>query len=90
MKSPKTYFVAAVAMTALLVCSFAVAGEIEGPVMKGEVNHTISRAMREYAARRSWTVDLCPNAPSSAARRAALVAQIPMPAMAPTSVSPAR
>jgi len=49
MKSPKTYFVAAVAMTALLVCSFAVAGEIEGPVMKGEVNHALSRAMRDLA-----------------------------------------
>lgn len=49
MKSRKSYSVAAVAMTALLACSFAVAGEIEGPIMKGEVNHTISRAMRDYA-----------------------------------------
>jgi hypothetical protein len=36
-------------MTTLLACSFAVAGEVDGPIIKAEVNHTISRAMREYA-----------------------------------------
>jgi hypothetical protein len=49
MKSGKTYSVAAVTLTALLTCSFAVAGEFGGPIMKGEVNHSVSRPMRDFA-----------------------------------------
>ncbi|HEY6767726.1 MAG TPA: hypothetical protein VI386_23480 [Candidatus Sulfotelmatobacter sp.] len=52
MKSRNTHSVASVAIMTLLACSFAVASQVEGPIMKGEVNHTISRAMREYAPAR--------------------------------------
>jgi hypothetical protein len=58
MKSRKSYSVAAVAMTALLACSFAVAGETEGPVIRGEVNHTVSRALRDYAPLRTETANV--------------------------------
>jgi hypothetical protein len=58
MKSRKSYSVAAVAITALLACSFAVAGETEGPVIRGEVNHTVSRALRDYAPLRTEAANL--------------------------------
>jgi hypothetical protein len=44
-------------MMALLACSFAVAGEVDGPVVRGEVNHAVSRPLREYAPVRTESVD---------------------------------
>jgi hypothetical protein len=58
MKLRKNYSVAAVALSTLLACSFAVAGEVEGPIMRGEVNHATSRAMREYAPVRTEQPEL--------------------------------
>ncbi len=58
MKSRKSYSVAAIAMTALLACSFAAASENEGPVIRGEVNHTVSRALRDYAPLRTESADV--------------------------------
>ena len=52
MKFQKTYFLAAVVCLTLLTCSFALAGEIEGPSIKGEVNHSVSRPLRELAPAR--------------------------------------
>jgi hypothetical protein len=49
MKSRKTYSIAAVAMTVLLACSCAVAGDIQGPVVRGEAAHTLSRPLRDYS-----------------------------------------
>lgn len=49
MKSQKTCSVAAVVCLTLLSCSLAFAGEIEGPIVQGEVSHTLSRPMRELS-----------------------------------------
>jgi hypothetical protein len=49
MKSQRTYSNFAVVCLTLLTCSFALAGESEGPIVKDEVNHALSRPMREYA-----------------------------------------
>jgi hypothetical protein len=49
MKSQRIYSVSAVVCLALFSCSFASAGEIEGPIVRGEVGHTLSRSMRELS-----------------------------------------
>ena len=49
MKSQRTYSISAVVCLTLLTCSFALAGETEGPFVKSEVNHSLSRPMREFA-----------------------------------------
>lgn len=49
MKSQKAVFVSAVVCLTLLACSFAIAGEIEGPVMRGEVGHTLSLPLRDLS-----------------------------------------
>jgi len=68
MKSQKTLFVPAVACLTLLTCSFVFAGEVEGPVMRGEVNHSVSRPMREYAPIQVDTaIRSIPQAPGSTA-----------------------
>ncbi|HTS35842.1 MAG TPA: hypothetical protein VMH04_09235 [Candidatus Solibacter sp.] len=48
MKSQKI-FTSAVAGLMLLVCSFATAEEQFKPVMRGEVDHSVSRPLREYS-----------------------------------------
>jgi hypothetical protein len=53
MKSQRIVPISAVVCLTLLACSFALAGEIEGPFVKGEVNHTVSLPMRELAPVRS-------------------------------------
>jgi hypothetical protein len=49
MKSQRIYAISAVVCLTLLTCSFALAGESEGPFVGGAVTHTLSRPMREYA-----------------------------------------
>ena len=49
MKSQKAYYAGAVGCLTLLACSFAVAGPIEGPTVRGEVSHAVSRPMRELS-----------------------------------------
>jgi len=49
MKSQRIFSLSAVVCLTLLTCSFALAGETEGPFIKGEVNHSVSRPMRELA-----------------------------------------
>ncbi len=56
MKSQKNYFVSAAVCLTLLTGSLAVAGETEGPFIKGEVNHTVSRPMRELAPPRAEVI----------------------------------
>src|SRR5690348_7528914 len=48
MKSQRTYLSAVVGLT-LLTCSFALAGETEGPFIGHASEHTLSRPMREYS-----------------------------------------
>lgn len=49
MKSQKVYFAAAVGCLTLLACSFAIAGQTEGPIVRGEAAHTVSRPVRELS-----------------------------------------
>jgi len=60
MRSHKTLSVPAVVCLTLLTCSFALAGETGGPIIKGEVNHGLSRPMREYAPARLQGTHLPP------------------------------
>lgn len=49
MKSKQMFSVPAVVCATLLTCSFALAGEVSGPIIKGERAHGLSRPMSEYA-----------------------------------------
>lgn len=49
MKSQKTYSVFAVVCATLLICSFALAGETSGPIVRSEVGHALSRPLRELS-----------------------------------------
>jgi hypothetical protein len=48
MESRKKYFV--VVCLTLLACSFAFARQTQGPIVRGEVGHTVSQAMRDLSA----------------------------------------
>jgi hypothetical protein len=52
MNSRKSLFTSAVVGLTLLTCSFALAGQENAPVIKGEVNHSVSRPLRELAPAR--------------------------------------
>jgi len=56
MKSQEKHFVPALLCLTLLTCSFALAGEVSGPIITGEVNHSVSRPMRELASPRTDAV----------------------------------
>lgn len=49
MKFQKTLSVLAVVCMTLLTCSIAVAGDVSGPIVRGENAHTLSRPLREYS-----------------------------------------
>ena len=51
MKSQKTVFASAAVALTLLAASLAFAAQSEGPVLKSEVGHALSRPMRDLAAR---------------------------------------
>jgi hypothetical protein len=64
MRSQKVFSLAATTCAALLVSSFAFAGEAAGPVVSHAVSHSISRSMRELSqtVRAEATVKFAPGA----------------------------
>ncbi len=63
MNFQKTISASAVVGLALLACSFAFAGEIQGPIVNHAVSHTISRPLRELArvARPELSLTMAPS-----------------------------
>lgn len=64
MKSQSACFKSAVGCLTLLACSFALAAETEGPIVRGEVGHTVSRPMHELSTSLHSQLAATPLAPT--------------------------